>query len=211
MKSFGIFLLAALVLAGGIFLVLRAPDANAELIPYSVGTIWTYQVEQRNEQGEVENTMTDTSRVAGEEFIEGQRWFMVEEFGYEFWVRIGDEGGLEAELLPDPDPESKGFVLQRKQLFFKYPAKKGETYPVGDPDFKQQAKVVETDLKVDVPAGSFQCMVYEISTPEALVSRISLAPGIGIVKFEFPSGYGESELPETRELITIKTGDPSGN
>ena len=180
---------------------------GAPLFPLQLGSQWRYQITEVDEEGKIIRKRTGTSQVVGEHIISGKRWFCVFELGYGFWVRNTAEGLEEADIHLDEDTMQLKATSPR--LFFKYPVKENETYVI-DPEFDDQKMVVKSvDRKVTVPAGEFNCVVYEIMDGDELTSRMFVAPGKGLIKFYQPAEITESGNAEVIEMSGFTR--PMGN
>ena len=170
-------------------------DKFVPLLPFKLGAEWIYACKTVDKGGRVTKTETK-SHVVGVHLLNNQRWYYVYEFDYGFWVRNSKQGALEADIALDE--ESLQLKLQSPRLFFKFPVKKGETYDLKTPDLESKMRIAEVDAKLELPAGKFECIVYEVLEDNKVASRMWLAPGVGLVKFELELIDGEAE---THELV----------
>ena len=180
----------------------REPKPKS-LFPLEIGTEWTYA-------SYIEKEVKDEklkSKVVGKHLFGDQLWYCIDEFDYAIWVRNTSEGEEEAEV--SIDEETQLLKVDRSFLFFKYPAMPGETwrtYEMEDGTW-QRMQLKEVDVKLEVPAGKFECLLYELVEGGKVIIRFHIAPGIGIVKFETTPAYSESGKSEHEELTSYRIGN----
>lgn len=198
-----------------------AKDAtgNEGLIPLALGNEWHYTITAQPGSGKSDTKRTAKSRINGLFVIDGKRWYYnVDELSgdvgdYAFFLRYEDgfilESNLTSGLIPG-EPGAGDEVLttirleQSVRRFAKYPAKVGDVFePIPDPPPNQggvTVRVTSVDEEVVVPAGTFRCVVYEVSDGESSKPEYTWynAPGTGIVKGIQPGA--EDGTKDVREL-----------
>ena len=168
------------------------------LFPLELGSEWRYHITEVDKEGKAIRKRSGTSKVVGVHIFGGKRWFSVFELGYGFWVRNTAVGLEEADIQLDEG--TMQLKTTSPHLFFRYPAKENDAYVI-DPEFDEQKMVVESiERKVRVPAGEFNCVVYDLMEGDALSIRFYVAPGTGIVKFYQPADLTESGNAEVVEM-----------
>ncbi|MCH7728299.1 MAG: hypothetical protein IH991_17740 [Planctomycetes bacterium] len=128
-------------------------------------------------------------------------WYCLDEFGIGVWARNSPDGHVKAYI--SFDDVASLLSVESTALLFKSSAKVGESWKLkpDDPDGIEQPNnqrivVAKVDHPTKVPAGEFSCVVFEF---DAASTRFYVAPGIGIVKYEYPTGLlgdGNSEVFE---------------
>ena len=71
-----------------------------------------------------------------------------------FWIRNSKQGQEEAYVELDDD--TAGLKIDSSFVFFKYPAKQGDSYRPYPDDKEQIMDVLDLDVVVEVPAGKFK-------------------------------------------------------
>jgi hypothetical protein len=194
-----------------------APAAGAapgELIPLNLGARWVYQRTWQQRDGQPIERSEIVNEVRGVYLFDNAQWYHLGDFGWYFWVQPTSRGIVDA--LVYEDEESGALVKQSQRLYFKYPVEAATAYELKplDKELEEPLKVLVTgvDTEVVVPAGKFKCLVYEFRSKgadEMLFLRYSIAPGVGIVKYEFfDEESGEREVAELKSyaLSLPKTG-----
>ena len=166
---------------------------SAELIPMKPGMFWEYEVEgQRYTQTDM---ITDRRRVLGFE------WYGFSEADSDVsWIRNGPQGVIDASKLfgyqpSDVDAGRSELRDLDEQLRFRHPAEEGESYA-----FHETTVRVHGQTSVAVPAGRFECMVYDFFFEQGDRTKIYLAPGVGVVRKEETYGH------KHRVLELVRTG-----
>jgi hypothetical protein len=194
----------AIVLAA-LAATLSAQSKSSEaVVPYSLGSEWTYQSISRDAKGEVVERKVTTSKVVGLHLFDGDRWYCSNEDEFAVWSHISEQGEQGASVSLDEETQllKKGSAY----MFFKYPAKVGDQWDASDPDeadFKETMKLIDVALKVKVPAGEFDCYLYELQEDDKVLMKFYVAPGIGIVKMEAMPQDEDTGI-ETKELTKYK-------
>ena len=205
MRFLALCVIPALVLLGGVVPGVRAEQAGMTnkdaLFPLELGTLWKYQITELDEEGKTIRTRAGTSQVVGVHLIDGKRWFNVFEMGYGFWVRNTPLGMEEADI--SLDEETMQLKTRAPRLFFKYPAMKGETYDLDEELDDYKMVVTDVKQKVTVPAGTYECVVYDVMEGGEPSNRFYLAPGIGLVKFQQSAEMTESGRAEVIEMTSF--------
>jgi len=179
-------------------------SSSKDLIPLDLGNRWVYLKTTKDDNGTVIGHSEAQSRVVGVHHFSDEEWYCLDEFGFGVWTKNATEGHLEADVTFDKGTSL--LAVDKTDLFFKYPAKVGDSWKLntGEPDGlesrdEQTIKVAKVDHPTIVPAGEFSCVVYELVEFGAASTRFYVAPGTGIVKFEYPTGLlgdGNSEVFE---------------
>ncbi len=158
------------------------------LFYFHTSSSWSYQVTKDNSKSVITNKVLELRT------IDGQNWYKLSEYGEIFWVNNKEYGQVEAVNFyeKDPSPNSKA----EEVIVFKYPAKIGETWEnYGSPTTYLGIKTVK------VPAGEFECHMYNIDMENNNYSKTCIAKNIGPV-------YNEAALynepVEISELINYK-------
>ena len=200
------------VVAAQLFLSLPLVHAQASksegLFPFAIGTEWTYESTTREKNGRVLERKVDTSKVIGVHLFGDERWYSIDEFDTAIWSRNTSKGEEEAEITID---EETGLLKKETSfLFFKYPANKGDqwkTQDMSDEIPEQSMRLKDVGVKLEVPAGTFECYLYELIEDGEVVIKFHVAPGVGIVKFEMLPTYnnkGESVVHELKKYVVGK-------
>ncbi|MEM9420774.1 MAG: hypothetical protein AAGA25_17240 [Planctomycetota bacterium] len=157
--------------------------------PLAVGNVWIFE----SEGGGPASTET----IVESREIDGVTWFrlkggvaedpaqQVEEESWELWLANLPDGHADADMLPDEQTGEEGLANQR--VYFRFPAKEGETYKLSaDDDAPMMMRVISTETRVLTPAGAFDCIVYQEYIPGDLsyTFRAYVSPGVGVVKTE---------------------------
>ncbi len=165
------------------------PGAPTELIPLAVGNEWVY--EKTGDGG----SPVYTERVIGSILRNGQSWFLVrggEDPGqrdsdedWEYWTGNTAEGNADVEY--SIANETMQGVFSEPFVYFRYPVGAGETYQLDDD--LTEIQVVAVDARVTVPAGEFECILYQerlADTPDdEYMGSWWVCPGVGVVRSEW--------------------------
>jgi len=155
-------------------LVCASQYCQAEpLFPLEPGLFWEYEVSGSKPEKVVNG-------IANSITINDITWYIMFEYDEIFIIRNGELGQMEAAPLFDKDGKSTG--KHREFLVFKYPVTIGESYLSND-----QKVTVEKKHTVSTPAGSFECIVYNIDLGNGDYSRSCIKVGVGIIINEFMS------------------------
>ena len=134
------------------------------LIPLKAGNTWTFARTWYDSLGNVIQSATENLWVRADTNLFGHGWSVIWRDAAMQLFRNTLEGVV-VRLLDYDDPKT--------HVLYKYPARVGDSYgyPVptfgGTPymsDTTWTAIVVCTDTLITVPAGSFKCVVYSVST-----------------------------------------------
>jgi len=124
-------------------------EGQSALMPLKVGNSWTYEVPQGDGSTEATLEITRSVTIDDEQHYEMDPGLdQYETDGEPFLVRTEGDGVyvMEEDLV--------GFPL-------KYPAEDGEIYTYTDDDGNEY-RITITDQTITVPAGTFDCLQYEI-------------------------------------------------
>jgi len=150
---------------------------QSALIPLETGNSWTYEGVVDgvgNETGTI--SISDTRTINGRE--------------YHAFSRSGES---EADYFVDERGDGI-FVRDRfdpEEFLLKYPAEDGEIYDYTD-DAGVTYQVTVSKQSVDVEAGTFEAVKYEIDGPDPDADVATFAPGVGLIQFE--AGSDDAEL-----------------
>ena len=123
------------------FIFINPPESADELYPLEVGHYWRYGVE-----GDGPKSVTNS--ITRSKTVRGTTWYLLNEWGENFWVRNAPAGQIEAVNLSLDDPPTR----KVDELFdYKYPYTVAEPYSLYDDEV-----VVEEEREVTVPAGRFK-------------------------------------------------------
>jgi hypothetical protein len=119
------------------FIFISHPVFADELYPLEVGRYWRYVVE-----GDGPKSMTNS--ITRSKTVRGTTWYLLNEWGENFWVRNAPAGQIEAVNLSLDDPPTRKVD---ELLIYKYPYTVAEPYSLHDDQV-----VVEEEREVTVPA-----------------------------------------------------------
>ena len=152
-----------------------------ELYPLEVGRYWRYEVE-----GDGPKSVTNS--ITRNKTVRGTTWYLLNEWGENFWVRNAPAGQIEAVNLSLDDPPTRKVD---ELLVYKYPYTVAEPYSLYDDQV-----VVEEEREVTVPAGRFKCAVYYFDLGGGYYSRSCIAPGVGVI-------VNESKLKDLHSVSSL--------
>jgi hypothetical protein len=144
------------------------------LVPLNIGNFWDY---------EFENNGVRRDSVKSKEVIEEQDiYFLETDMGS--WTALkaiyNSFNGYDETLYFNVD-------LNNSTYHFKYPVKVGDTWKntfVFDHGWTNNYKCLHKNAKVDVPGGSFSCILYEVETKTNVANYLHhyyFKPGIGLI------------------------------
>jgi hypothetical protein len=153
-----------------VFLFLSFAVVADGLFELKSGLSWTYEVEGGN-------TRKVTNKIHRSAVINGIRWYEMVEYGERFWIRNSDLGQVEAINLYEREPEKNQAV--EEAVIFKYPAKIGQSWEVygGVHTYKGMHKLT-------VPAGTYECHMYQIDMDGGSYNKSCIAEDIGVIYSE---------------------------
>lgn len=201
-----------------------APDPThpfaTDIQPRAPGAIWFYTSSyfedgRRIPDGTARERVTETRVIEGVtcyriELSHDWRSFLQRLTGVKldpddnrvFWEYFNANGSYHFESFNDEAPES----LDQFGLTLPYPVETGHQYIVDDWSYT----VLDNDRAVSVPAGNFQCVVYEMISPEdeedpdRIRERLFMSPGVGLVVAEGDIWIdGEWVLDYRDELVSF--------
>lgn len=152
-------------------------DDPRVIIPLAVGNQWWGKIVYYDSTGTAVDTATLGYRISGDTLIDGQVWAMWE-------LTLNDTVLGSAPVRNTKEGYWFGSALQ-----IKYPASEGDTYQwvSGSPESPGDTvdvTVVETNLSVSVPAGSFTCYIYRDHVGDRVSCDKYLSPNLGYIKWE---------------------------
>lgn len=196
------------------------PAEAKVLQPRALGAVWNYRITTYDD-GRVASRGVGHEKVVDTIEIEGLKCYRVEIFwdyrtaiqklagangdlmGKEFmWEHVDDKGSHEYyEEENDAKPPKS---LSDFSLTLKYPVEKGVRYEVDEDKYE----VLDTAAKIKVPAGEFECVVYQIASEDeddpdfSFRDRYYMSPGVGLVRWEMESrnARGQWMLDERGDL-----------
>ncbi len=141
-----------------------------EIFPLKSGNSWTYEYKN------TETTIITNLYVEKDTIIQGEIWYkMLTDSTYTNYYKNFDDGLWSLDI--------RDFSYYKpSNLIYKYPAKANDEYYVN----YEKIKIVSTDQKVEVPAGTFNCYVYQLNNSFSEIryyNEICLSPGTGIIKY----------------------------
>lgn len=171
-----------------LLLLFVSPYINAEpLFYFHAGSSWTYQVDGYKNY-KVTNKVTEVKT------IDGQNWYKLLEYGETFWVTNKEGGQFEAVNFFEKSPSQ--IDKAEEVLVFKFPAKIGEKWNNNSSPTTYLG--VQTII---VPAGEFQCHMYNIDMGQSNYSNSCIAKDVGVV---FNEAQLENKPKETSKLLYYK-------
>lgn len=151
-------------------------------MPLDSANQWTYRMTQTT-FADGDSTLIQsqlTFEIAGTERV-GQTDFAVLEVRSDGAAFPSDFGGFlhnsNEGLVKLPPNTAEKFV-------FRYPFESGRSYTMPDITSRYPFEVSLSICEVTVPAGTFACHVYTITTPDRPTRRDFYAPGLGLVRRE---------------------------
>ncbi len=163
-------------------LLFCSQSAYAEpLFYFHAGSSWTYKVESK-ENHQVTNKVTEVMTV------DGQNWYKLIEYGETFWVANKEHGQFEAINFFEDNPTQ--ISKAEEVLVYKFPAKIGETW--GNNDSPTTYLGIKTII---VPAGEFECHMYNIDMGNGNYSKSCIAKNVGVV-------YNEARLENNSKEVS---------
>ena len=145
-------------------------EGQSALMPLKVGNSWTYEVSQSDGSTEATLEITRSVTIDDEQHYEMDPGLdQYETDGEPFLVRTQGDGlyVMEEDLV--------GFPL-------KYPAEDGEIYTHTDDDGNEY-RITVTDQTITVPAGTFDCLQYEIESD----GSACISPDVGPIQINLLS------------------------
>ncbi len=145
------------------------PDGADRLLPLALGNRWIYETTIYDSTGKA-TLKADTTLVAGDTTIQGERWFF-----------FNDDRATPTVSRTDGvyywDTRNNA-----SRLYVRYPGAVGESYERGS----QRYTIVATNTTVTVPAGVFTCYQIRLTDQNipGLDATLSIAPGTGTIKIE---------------------------
>lgn len=161
--------LTAAVLAG-LFAGAAAAESPPVLMPLAEGNRWTYVSED-------DPSVTREAAVLESRTVDGETWYLYEEFGSGYWLR--NVGAEQWQAVEEPDQEAP-----RQMLALADPATAPDWYPYDGLVVEYEA----CEEPMTVPAGTFDCYIYTFEFGEGLSTRSVFAPGVGLIHNTFEEG-----------------------
>jgi hypothetical protein len=146
------------------------------LIPFKLNNSWESVHFLYDSSGIPFYADTHVTQIVKDTVISGTRFYKYGKYSIDHYTAKADGIWLYEFHLDSTEEHS---------LYFKYPCKKGDTYPftLGRPH--AVVSILSTNQSVQVEAGTFECILYRFDL-DGLDSYLDFyaAPGIGIVKAE---------------------------
>ncbi len=170
MKSIFFILIFAVVLITACSESSSPSVKKNEIFPLKAGNSWTYQSKS------IDTTIITNLWVEKDTLIQGESWYKIladSMFSY-YYKNLDD--GLWALDMQD-------FIYYKpSNLIYKYPAKVNDEYYIEH----EKYKIISIDQKVEVPAGTFSCYVYQNDYSNFdghhYFNEVYLSQGTGIIK-----------------------------
>lgn len=155
-------------------------SSQTGLVPLAVGNSWTYVDTETGEES--------TSSVESKQLVNGVYWFKYNELGDSFWVR--NEGLDQFEAIDFFNEQQIDSTIGEEVLVLTTSKNKYAFQGIKSASYKR------CDTLIKVPAGEFECHIIHFEFGEQLFSRNYYAEGIGLIKNQYQSsdGYTEVEL-----------------
>ena len=196
----------ALLLRGSLagLLVACAGDENpfsaSALYPLAPGRYWVYQHSETDPLSHQVTVTTDTQRVLDDTVINGTTWYRMSRSetlglnaGREYFTNRPD--GLWALTL---DSDTVSFLPQNlERLYFRYPARTGDSYEVDPWQFTYPFTVTSTDDHCPSLDGT-RCIRYDDRSSFRTEAVFHIAPGVGLVQLDYP---GRTSLDSLGHLV----------
>jgi hypothetical protein len=178
----------------------------AALMPLQVGNKWVYGAAFEGSQVQDTGYVYErTFEILGTAVIDGSRYYHLQIDSEEPTYLQTREKGL---FAGDYDVHRDG-EYWNDDFFFRYPVTPGTSYTYKTIDGTREVTFVVSSAAISVPAGTFDCLVYEIDESDELeqdVSTWSFAPGIGLIQSINLSGEGGYYLLERFDLLSYSIG-----
>lgn len=183
-------------------------------IEFPLGKSWIYR--RVDDDGKPDSERPDdATQVVGVHLLDGQQWMAWRELGFGIWSRVDEEGLHEA--LVEHDEETELLKFKESHLFMKYPTEVGDKLNLSfsteeDNGYRTEMRTIELNKSVTVPAGTYQCVVYELWQTDPDMGpqpqfgmRYYLDPRVGVVRID-ESLYDENGGFMRVELVKIEPG-----
>ena len=173
-----------------------------DLLPLTRGAFWVYRFSYIDSAGQVARTAVDTQHVFGDTTIGGATWYAASRspilgtpLGRGFVANRA--GGLWfTELSSD-----SVHVTDVLHLYFRYPARVGDTHMPDETTFLFPLVVTATDEPCETPQRNARCIRYEERVPSLVLRVFHVAPGIGLVAIDSPEfDFDLDSLGQLRSL-----------
>ena len=172
------------------------PEAqDGALVPLALGNQWLYEVDG---PGDVEMSL---ERIVGLIRRDGQTWYLLRggqnpgvrdtDEDWEMWVTNTSGGHADATYEVDPATGLGRWV--EASVYFAYPAEVGMLVR---PNETVRVRVLAIGEAVTVPAGAYECIVYEETIGDLPAAEYSVRywvhPGVGIIRSHLIDGTSET-------------------
>lgn len=146
-----------------------------DLIPLKVGNSWTY-IQEVSLNGELIEKDTIASSIEKSNVYNNKQWFFMNELGYDYIVRNGEEGQFELDTLKALDDGNFKEVL----MFKKKVDNPQRSYQVYD---DITVTLSENTFPVKTILGDFDCIKYTLDYQEKNeYIEFYITPGIGVIQ-----------------------------
>lgn len=158
------------------------------IMPLTVGNQWTFRVARYDAQGQFNGFEKEINTVKGVFELPQGKFYAFEKSGITLYHSYLKEG-IGDTVLDISDETALMEYKYGPDLCYRFPARAGDSYISIRKDDHQpyeRCRVVATDVRVEVPAGTFQCIQYnyELVDEDGGISVQYVAPGVGLVRFE---------------------------
>jgi hypothetical protein len=154
-------------------------DPNKEIMPVAVGNYWTfYKYEWRNSNIDTVNIKDSVTNIVTEKIeFNGQDWFKL---GSGYLYHNGSLGLIR--MVYDSTQPLKAI---NEYLYIQYPVKVGDVFVSGEQ--QDTMAVINTDKIITVPAGTFHCVDFQITSKvyDYKEYHSYMSPGVGQVMFQY--------------------------
>jgi hypothetical protein len=174
------------------------------LVPLAVGNSWAYVVCRIDSGGGEPNCWSqDTIRVTRLGELDGESYYVTDHV---------------MAFCETPDGLSmvgwRGLRVSEYDYFLRYPVADGTLYDYSSTKVDQHLMFVRVrEEAVTVPAGRYRVFTYELYFGSSVpFATLSFAPGVGLVKFTFPS-VGHLQMLVSADLartVTRVVGETNG-
>lgn len=180
------------------FLLFSGCDKNdninekGEIIPLKVGNYWTYSNHyfRSSDIESIDSAEGITYKIHKKVKLKNKYYFIFGFFALSDFGIIDKEGfwAKGSDILDDISLDE--IIPDSLELLFKYPTKVGDKWFCNSYSFFYNTLITKKlNVKVNVPAGTFNCVHYQFKNLEKYPqSGFFVSPGIGMIKCEIIMG-----------------------